>query len=1717
MERRSGFEGLEADLFIYLFMISVGSRDGREGLGLGFGLGREMEETELEEGEACSHQNDDANIDPDVYLSYLDEKLYNVLGHFQKDFEGGVSAENLGAKFGGYGSFLPTYQRSPAWSQPKTPLKIQNHNTPRSPNSLQLEGGHRNSAVSACAPLSVRQGPASTCTAALSGSKASSVHDSVKQNLCKPSIPVGEFTPRSEIANVPANLPDQKTLKVRIKMGSDNLSTQKNAAIYSGLGLDVSPSSSFENSPIESEGLSHEPRDSPDESPTTILRTMTFFPLHGGLLLSPLPNGLIHLTKKEKLPRDNRSCLVPKGGQGSSVMLMDGSYSVKDGNVLGDKRTRASEKKCSSVELKNGNSKDARSSIGVLPKKELEVDTLACEDSARGTAMASDMTREVNKSVAKNRFFSDPAKEEQLEPIFVQEVTRVEKSNEKAVSAGKIWEDKKESSDSDVSVKTRKDRNCKGEQSYESIKSDSIHWREKKASNTELIDPMKQNSEHKATSHEQHGVRLPPGEEHPSYVGKKKSKGTRSHGTPAAEIQKESLRVGSLSLTKNKKSTPAKSSLSNGELENLKLQKDVRKARDAYRDLFGDNTLEQEENELDSLDMRSEGKLKDPEVVEKSTVSFNNVSKERMSGKKNNRPSTSEPYSKVASNEAPQSGNGPIPSAAPNAVVIEDNWVQCDKCHKWRLLPIGTKLENLPEKWLCSMLYWLPGMNRCSISEDETTGALIASYQIPAPVGQNNMQCLSNGFTSGVTPADVRNPGWNHQNNHFHGPSGGKKKHGSKEISDATNQDGPAQFGSSIKNLQPSVRSKSLTDMDQPPLTDELDFPHSRKSSDLAAEKHRHKKKEKHKLLDHYPDGGDRKKSKMKSKRETDQESFRVSKKTKTGVNCSIEDFQSDPGGGIRKEGPSFSSSLPSNMAGKCRPKLDDVNDSLQVSVKKPKDRVQIPLDESLDSRKHDNDTVPQKRKAKDCQDSQIHLGCIPGEHLQDGRVSVEEFSENDHRKEKKAKLSNFEGKEYSLCKSDGGTDKKGDTAKEQQLGKDLGSVLSQRSSDGMDFLKRDLGSLQPSVPTTSSSSKVSSSYKTRTFQEVKGSPVESVSSSPLRILHPDKLSSAGGSLVGKDGSQDGGFLTQGSPRRCSDGEDDGGSDRSATARKDKSYIGNHRGSLESSVLNFQDTDLSQLVGSKAKEQAVASRDFTNHPFNNGSADTLAPGTQYPSEPHVSDQCREAERRNDNHYHANGFYPRKSGKGSSSRSKDKNRNSKSEFDKGKISHSYNETQEHEHHDQKVRDRKNKMQEKSGVNSDTAEKKYADKRDSAGKSSSKSSKRESHSKFGGRDGPDLKVDVISNQNTLSTPKQKLLPEHDGERSSKRFISEKIDRVEIVSGRGKSLPLPPSGGGQIETLPRTRVVPGSHKGNGAVVLSVGPAEGDDVKVSKHIRKADNQNGSQHVSSRHPTPNGHRISDLNAPSPVRRDSSSLAATNALKEAKNLKHMADRLKNCESNLESIGLYFQAALKFLHGASLLESCNSESAKQGELIQSMQIYSSTAKLCEFCAHEYEKSKDMAAAALAYKCMEVAYMRVIYSSHNNASRDRHELQTALQMVPPGESPSSSASDIDNLNNTAMVDKVAIAKGVSSPQVTGNHVIAARNRPNFVRLLNFAQDVNFAMEASRKSRIAFAAANVGLEEARHRDVISSIRRALDFNFQDVEGLLRLVKLAMDAISH
>ncbi|PSS35844.1 Protein GrpE like [Actinidia chinensis var. chinensis] len=240
-----------------------------------------------------------------------------------------------------------------------------------------------------------------------------------------------------------------------------------------------------------------------------------------------------------------------------------------------------------------------------------------------------------------------------------------------------------------------------------------------------------------------------------------------------------------------------------------------------------------------------------------------------------------------------------------------------------------------------------------------------------------------------------------------------------------------------------------------------------------------------------------------------------------------------------------------------------------------------------------------------------------------------------------------------------------------------------------------------------------------------------------------------------------------------------------------------------------------------------------------------------------------------------------------------------------------------------------------------------------------------------------------------------------------------------------------------------------------------------------------------------------DMNLSEKQNANQSIAAATDALKEAVKLMDYADRIQKSGSNSEGMNLSFEAALKYLHAAWLLESGHGQSEM---ILQSMQTYRRVAELCESCAHEYEKSKDMAAAALAYKCMEVAYMRIISSSHASARKDRHELQRDLKIVPLGEYPSSSGSDVDNLGSPSTLD----------------NVVAAWNRP-IVRLLNFAGDVNSAMEASMKSRIAFAAAKPRVEDGQFREGITFVKKALDFSFQDVQGLLWLVRQALEAISH
>ena len=131
-------------------------------------------------------------------------------------------------------------------------------------------------------------------------------------------------------------------------------------------------------------------------------------------------------------------------------------------------------------------------------------------------------------------------------------------------------------------------------------------------------------------------------------------------------------------------------------------------------------------------------------------------------------------------------------------------------------------------------------MNRCSISEEETTKALIAHYQIPPTQSQDNQQGHPGEAISGVTSCDGPHFDQNNSNLGFPAVANERKKHGLKEMSNTTDQDGHSDFPNCMKkSLQSSTKSKSLSGVNRSP-----------------SEKHRHKQKDKNKLLEHHSDGG---------------------------------------------------------------------------------------------------------------------------------------------------------------------------------------------------------------------------------------------------------------------------------------------------------------------------------------------------------------------------------------------------------------------------------------------------------------------------------------------------------------------------------------------------------------------------------------------------------------------------------------------------------------------------------------------------------------------------------------------------------------------------------------------------------------------------------------------------------------------------------------------
>ncbi|GMI80093.1 hypothetical protein HRI_001678600 [Hibiscus trionum] len=1520
------------------------------------------ENSEPEEGEACYYRDDDDNINPDTAFSYLDEKIKNVLGHFQKDFEGGVSAENLGAKFGGYGSFLPTYERSPSrLSHPKTPQG--NSSTPRSTNNLSMEVAFQNLKAPPSAPLNARPGTAPRPSGIIAAKHDS--HLSFNHVAAKPALKDGSFN-RAEIPT------DQKTLKVRLKVGSDT-KVQKNSAIYSGLGLDDSPSSSLGNSPEESGGTVTASPGTTNESPTKILQVMTSYHVPGGVLISPLNDSLLCLLGKEKEEpsRDSTTTPMLKGCHENSYGFRDESI-LDNGKDPSEKKTKFLIGKSKRVlESKHGNCVTVENDKKLLIRKKSENEiaggkellandlkhtalsnSVNVVDSMEAMPRVCDLSAEANQDGSRGGLFSsDSSKKDSLESISGRSRSRGKKKkwDIQRSSVEKVREQSVVSSGKNASLDLGEYGGSKCNQNTPPLK--------RKEDSKARFDQV-------ATFHVQNEINIPSEMDNTLFVGKKKSKGSKNTGQ-IVDTMKESLRLDAGATPKDTTSSSQNFSSSKSKMHKLKLLKD--KVPDNHRDA-SDTNFKQKRDKRDPstrlVHNRPNGS--GPMDFEREQNGYLDKSKEIFSDRTVDNQLVEMDAPAVAPHLTDMTlASQTTASAAAAPVVIEENWVQCDRCHKWRLLPFDTRPEQLPEKWLCSMLNWLPGMNRCDISEDATTKALNALYQIPVAENQNNPQNHANGTLSAhVQHLDKKSSSFNSQI-----PSMQGKNHGTKEVRKAAGSGGLSQMSNSKKNQQQeSLKSRSLKNMTQVPVESNL----TKKTSFQQSEKN--------------PVSGVTMQAKMKNKRESGLYMNEGSKKAKTEVVYTTDKHQSS-NLDIRTVGLNTSIGLPTQTNGKsmqnynrCSNSGDvrhDLKERSVVSVKKVVDKSQASSDGmSLDVKRSDEMAPVKKRKLEDQEDNQN------GHKL----YMKEESSESGFRNEKKSRVSKIEGKQSlrndgdgtsnrkSMDHLDGGTEEVRSIDRNQQLRKHKKKSSSQKSLDGLDSLRRDSETGQISKAAMSSSSKVSGSYKTRVnFEEARGSPAESVSSSPMRTSYPEKLASTKGEHSEKDAAVNTGIPPSGNSGRCWDGKGTVELVQSVPEMKEKVSGDFNPKSHKSSTADCQDRYSICKISIKTKPSRLG-----NSHLCNGDTRFSENGQHALEWPHGEDRVnRECE--------VNAF-SQKSDKGSQTR------NSGSSAHKMKVNDPADQRED-------LCSRKNMkyhsdvgpkghgcLQEtvsdcKLNLPKPSKGEKNVERRDPSGHWSSDSRKEARSNK---------KYDVDAKSAAACSTKGKTAPE-------KNLIQDIDGQTKVIQVETSSRISKPSLHCEVKNQQEIKGHQTAPEAGQGVVSDRFPVNGSgNVDLSKAIKqpgKAGSKNGSNHSSEKH-------IPDLcMAHSPVRVNSSNQTANNSLNDAEKLRNYADHLKSSGFVFESNEIYFKAALKFLGVAARLETSNSESGRHGDTNQ-MQVYSTALKLCDMCAQEFEKSGEMAAAALAYKCMEVAYTRVVYCKNSTSCRDRNELQATLQMLPQG---------------------------------------------------------------------------------------------------------------------
>ncbi|XP_048497676.1 cysteine-tryptophan domain-containing zinc finger protein 7 isoform X1 [Beta vulgaris subsp. vulgaris] len=1603
-----------------------------------------MRKFELEEGEAYIVQDDDddENIDPDRDFSYIDQKIENVLGQYQKDFMGGLSAESLGARFGGYGSFLPMQQRSPPILSNQ---RSQNHVSSKSPHDLPSERFHQNPTVAANDSLPARSIPASgdQSVETMSELGISSMNNQFRfQNS-------GEFASNHQKKESVKHNSEKNTLKFRVKMASENIASLDNSAIYSGLGLVMSPSTSPEDSPSENDGISTGLQERNLESPSDILKIMTTLPIPENDLLSPLHGSLLYIKGMEK----NLETGLPGMGEALPVNVVHENIYLK-----GKKETK----------------KDRRSKVKNASKVKKSKHKEASEE------RKSNYRAQIQKPVELKENVDHPANTAALSATGSKDngAFRVTDnvSNASVNAVGAYTEEKKHAS--------MMSRNAVSKPSTVFDRKNEIGYL-----GEDIGNPMKPVlvARHKA-------------KEEPSSA--KKHDATED-GVDAITLRGKTEKDINFVL-RNDSSTEKKDEVGWRGDEVKKVSKQHNISKDIVKGEVLDSAYLIDKNVI---------------LVPKSESS----TEKRNEGRRESAVNT---LLKEQSRVKDKVKEEPFDSACPLEAVVYSK---------------GSGIvETVPkDEDICFLSVKDDENDKCNDMSQEMKYEDVETYETIKKKSRSRE--MTRSPTEQGLPSDKENS--------F---SVVKKKTKDSRIGGVPAADSPGGCSSAAKHGEvifkkntPNKSKKADTDLHR----------EMRMDNEVVAKANSRKKGKEVSSKDSVMGVSEQEtqsfKRKLKDKSSSIKTSLASNIGTKVeanlpGVSCTTE---KTPVGDmpLAENAPMLTVEdwvecekchkwrlLPLGMSAKsltekiwtcsmvtwlpgmnkCSFSEDETTNALRALyvpiypasvalTDKPADlnanasvNVSAGALNVLPSRATNIDSLPSGGKRKNLMKTEIDAARQIG--VQDLHIPVKKDHQRLGETRNLKNLKKLPQESDSVRKS--GDGKLSKTVRKRLADNDVYGVPKKLKREHQPVEDYDSGALRVPQGLAKGSSKyplVKAKGRTQGDITSKGVEIHDVSGKKRKLKDNEQRvpsavvpSGKGGHLVNN--------LDAGKNVGIEYSKEKKSKSSNFQGRESSADRGHHKTQSDDAKCNLGGAGVSKLhMGGRSD----------NMPMNQYHVDRVSrrtPGNRISSEMvldlGLSDNATTSSSSKIScKVKAKVHEVKSSPVGSISSSPIKV--SKPDPDKGtsKKSVSYNEqwlksgaesaANEFTPHNEGSKDRKSNLSRYSGILSDAANEDHFGKKVSSGRHSSTHAidaqpKFEDYKDTSGKLDPthegtstSLQNLVAENQMTMSPKKSHL----DGTKSEKgKSHVSRIDSEKEVSSNSHGVP-------EFEI--------GSDSNGG--------------RVNNVTGKPSRQAAVGHVSLRESHHIGHVSNDIEASSSRKKDSFHRAAKTALREATDLKHSANRLKVAGSGLESTGIFFQAALKFLHGASLLEPGNNES-RNGEMTPD-EVYTSTARLCEYCALEYEKGNDMASAALAYKCMEVAYMRVVYCNDLVASRDRQELQMAVRAAPQVESPSSSASDIDNLNQAA-IDTVKDGHFAMDHR---SHIVSAGNRPNFVRLLDFTYDINLAMDASRKSQRAFAAAMPVFTQAGNEEGISSIKSVLDFSFHDVDGLLHLVRLAMESI--